>query len=353
MWETEYAMEPFDLRLTILRMWRNIGYILLFSLIGTLIFGGGYYVKNVILGEKPGYEMTITCKIEYTDPPTKSGDYYINEMTWNTYLHSDEFINMLDRKEPFAYMDVTLDMWAAKAGGVRNALSAAVASDIHVPSITVNLESEDKVRTLCSVVQGVLVNDFAESIPEVARIQIIDVSEPEIVRPDVRPLRAFVLSALLSCFFVTVFFLIREIGADSIWLPATLRRRYGLKTLGTIRSVEFKENAGKLFKGIDKIALCASDKRTNLHEVTKFLQENIHIDCMEIPYLLSEPEKVKDMYQAQGILLVVESGLHAGKPLEYLLEFLETQELAVTGALLWNADETLIRCYYFLPDGRK
>lgn len=364
MWKADYTLEPFDLRLTMLRMVRNLGRIILFTLIGTLIFGGGYYVKNVILGEKPRYEMTITCKIEYTDPPTKSGDYYINEMTWNTYLHSDEFVCMLNKNAPFVYMDVTLDMWA---GGIRNALSAAVASDIHVPSFTVSLCNEDKARTLCGVVQEVLTKDFAESIPEVAQIQVIDVSEPELMRPDVRPVRAFILSAVLSCFFVTVFFLLNEIGADSIWLPATLRRRYGLKTLGTIHSPELKENAGRLFKDIDRIAVCASDKRTNLQDVINFMQEIIHngsdkfdesgetgsVEWTEIPYLPTNPERVKDMHEAQGILLVVESGLHAGKPLEYLLEFLETQELTVTGALLWNADETLIRCYYFLPDGRE
>ena len=92
MWEGSYASEPFDLRLTILRMMRNLGWIVLFTLIGTLLFGGGYYVKNVLLGEGIKYEMTITCKMEYTNPPVQSGDYYINDMTWNTYVDSEEYL---------------------------------------------------------------------------------------------------------------------------------------------------------------------------------------------------------------------------------------------------------------------
>ena len=136
MWEGSYALEPFDLRLTVIRMVCNLKWIIGLTLLGTLVFGGGYYVKNVILGEPPKYETTITCKLEYTNPPVQSGDYYINEMTWNTYVDSEEFLKLVEAAEPFAYMDVTLDMWA---GGAAEAISASVASDIHVPSFKVSM----------------------------------------------------------------------------------------------------------------------------------------------------------------------------------------------------------------------
>ncbi len=368
MWEGSYASEPFDLRLTVLRLMRNLGWISAAVLLGTLLFGGGYYVKNVMLGQQPKYESVITCKLEYTNPPVQSGDYYINEMTWNTYLDSAEFLRMVKRTEPFVYMAVTADMWTECPEGVAGALSATVASDIHVPSFTVSTPVPEKTETLCQVVQKVLTEDFVDSIPEIASIKVIDVSEPRLVRPDVRPVRAVILSAVLSCFFVLVFALLREIGADSIWLPATLRRRYGLKALGTVNSKELKENICYLFKNKGKIAVCTVDEGINPLDITKVLQEimqegsqeesrrgsqeesqgNRKADWLAVPAPLLSPEAVKVLRETDGVLLVVEAGLHAGRHLEYVLEFLAVQDITVTAALLWNADEALLRCYYLL-----
>ena len=92
MWQGSYGREPFDFRLTVLRFLRNLGKIVVLTLVGTLIFGGGYYVKNVLLGPKPQYSTTSTYKVEYVNPPVESGDYYINEMTWNTLVQSTTFL---------------------------------------------------------------------------------------------------------------------------------------------------------------------------------------------------------------------------------------------------------------------
>ena len=43
--EGYYGKEPFDLRLTALRMLRNLNQIIVFTLAGTLVFGGGYYLE--------------------------------------------------------------------------------------------------------------------------------------------------------------------------------------------------------------------------------------------------------------------------------------------------------------------
>lgn len=358
MWEGSYASEPFDLRLTILRMFRSLQWIVLFTLLGTLIFGGGYYVKNVLLGEQPKFEQTITCKIEYTDPPAKSGDYYINEMTWNTYVDSEEFRGMLWKLEPFVSYDMTPDMWTGVPGGVAQALSAAVASDIHVPSVTVSTPTAEKTEILSEAVQEVLTGTFAESLPEVASIRVIDVSDIALVGPDVRPMRAVILSAILSGFFAVIFMLLREIGADSIWLPATLRKRYHLITLGTIYSEEICQNAGYLFKNRKTVAVCTVDDQINPQDVTKSMKdimqksEDGQKNWIPVPSPLLCPETAETLRQADGVLLVVEAGLHTGKPLERVLEYFAAQDIAVTAALLWNADEALIRSYYRIPMGR-
>ena len=59
------------------------------------------------------------------------------------------------------------------------------------------------------------------------------------------------------------------------------------------------------------------------------------------------------MREADGVLLAVNAGRHSGRKLERVLEFFATQEIPVTAALLWEADEKLIRAYYSLPDARE
>ncbi len=94
MWEGSYGKEPFDLRLTVLRLLACADRILLLTLAGTLLFGGGYYVKNVLLRQEKQYGITSVYRVEYAVEEEKDvGTVYINEMSWNTYLHSQEFLD--------------------------------------------------------------------------------------------------------------------------------------------------------------------------------------------------------------------------------------------------------------------
>ena len=94
MWEGSYEKELFDLRLTVLRLIAGLDKVLVFTLAGTLLFGGGYYVKNVLLRGEKQYGITSTYRVEYVVEEEKDvGVVYINEMSWNTYLHSQEFLD--------------------------------------------------------------------------------------------------------------------------------------------------------------------------------------------------------------------------------------------------------------------
>ncbi len=352
MWEGSYGREPFDLRLTALRLLRSMGGILAVTLIGSLLFGGVYYVKNVLLAEKL-FSATITCKIEYTDPPTKSGDYYINAATWNTYVASGEFLDMVMAEEPL----VLMDSFPVYSGQLRDCISADVASDIQVPSFIITSDNEKHVELIEHAVANALTGPWAEQLPEVSAIKVIDMGEVGPVTDEfVRPVRAFVFGAVLTCFFAVILFLLREIGADSIWLPATVRTRYGLMSLGTLESGELEENIRYAFEKKDgplhKNALCAADERIDPKEALRVLREKKLLgegqDWTPMPLPTLCPETAQLLRQMDGVLLAVPAGLHVGKPLEHILEFFREQDIKITAVILWNADEKLIRSYYRL-----
>ena len=91
--EAYYGKEPFDLRLAVLRLLSRLDKILALTLVGTLLFGGGYYVKKVLLQPDLGYAASSVYKVEYVVDPNETGAYYINETSWNTFLHTKEFLD--------------------------------------------------------------------------------------------------------------------------------------------------------------------------------------------------------------------------------------------------------------------
>lgn len=353
MWEGCYGKEPFDLRLTALRLFAELDRILAFTLAVTLLFGGGYYVKNVLLRGDRQYGITSTYRVEYVVEEEKDvGVVYINEMSWNTYLHSQEFLEAV--RERLAINSRHMDSdWVLHitTEQIAESLTAFLASDLRVPSTTVITEDAAMTEFIARAVEQVMTEKFPEGIREISDIRVIDAPETaEEVIPDVRVGRAFALSAILSCFFAVVVLLLKETGDDNIWLPSTIRIRYGVKTAGTLESPELSENLHYYYRGMKKVAVCGVQAETDPVEILAALREKCGEELAEwfaVPAPVLCPESCRALREAEGILLAVQAGAHGGKQLEYSLECLRQQDCKVTSVMLWNADERLIRAYYF------
>lgn len=352
----DYGKEPFDLKLTLLRMGRQLDLILVVTLIGTLLFGGGYYMKKVIFRPESTYSATSRYKITY-DGETEMdvAQIYINETSWNTYMHTDLFLEAI--QEHLTGVELTKEE-------LSETLSARLESDLRVPSIIVTTNQPELSMQISQAVESAMTENFADFTREIKQIQIVESGDSaEEIIPDARPLRAFILSAVLSFFFVMVFVLLKELTDDNVWLPATLRRRYGLRTAGTIEGEECLTNLEHFFAGRKRIGVCSSEAMDTQAVVQRLREKADGISgkaqkfwkeaewiAMPTPYL--SPESAERLREMDGVLLAVPAGSHSGKPVEYVLHFLEEQEVEVTGALLWAADEGLIRTYYCLPGSR-
>lgn len=374
--EVSYGKEPFDLRLTVLRLCRNLWKILTVTVVGTLLFGGGYYVKNVLLQPDPGYAASSTYKVEYVENPNAAGAYYINEATWNSLIHTGEFLDGVEKhlQEAAAQgngkaaevLTMDRDQWIT-------ALSATLPSDFSIPVTRAATQDPEQSIALAHAVEDTMCNEFADSIVEINRIKVLDHGDrAEAVVPDVRPVRAVILAAVLSFFFAVVIFLLWEISGDGLWLPATLRRRYGLVSLGTVESTGFAENLKYVLekaaeksgeKSCLRVAVCGALSEAEPQEVVERLTavdaradktEAVTVGGMQVRYTavpspLLSPESTAALRDSDAVLLAVPAGGYVGKQLEAVLESLKTQEITIDGSILWNADEALLRQYYFLP----
>lgn len=343
MWEGSYGKEPFDVRLTVLRMIRQMHLIIAVTLIGTLVFGGGYYVKNLLQAERL-YCAVSTYHVEYAVEEEKDvGTVYINETSWNTYLSSGEFLDAVQERTETGMTNREL----------AETLHAVLASDLRVPSTEVTTDDPETSVRIAKAVEAVMTDVFPEKTKEVLSIRVIDPAvEAPPVEADVRMGRAIALSALLSCFFAVVILLLKELGDDAVWLPATIRRRYGLRAVGTPESVGLKENMRYFFGQKKRVAVCAVQQETEpmrlIEELRRRCPETIgeKNGWYAVPSPALCPEGCRALREADGILLAVAAGSHAGKQLEYTMEYLEQQDCEITAVILCGADEWLIRNYY-------
>lgn len=363
MWEGYYGKEPFDLRLTVFRLIRRWKLIAGLTLAGMLVFGGGYFVKNILLRGEKTYSVTSVFRVNYNVADKDVNQVYINGATWNTYVHSREFLDRVQRRldEVRILLDsMTLDMDNETLAGY---LECDLATDLRIPSVIVTSANPRVSESVARAVEAVMTEEFPEQIREIQTISVIDpAGEAREVIPDVRPVRALILSGVLSCFFAVILLILKEINDDSIWLPAALWRRYGLKALGTMESPELLENIRYLFEGKRKVVVCPVQENVDpgraAKALTKVCQKPSNgnagdavwdIEWVSAPSSTLCPEGCRILREAEGILVVVKAGQFAGRRLEYALDFFRQQDCRVTAALLWEADEGLIRWYYKLP----
>lgn len=373
MWKGYYGKEPFNLRLTVLRLLYKLPVIAAVTVLGALAFGGGYYVKNVLLRGQRFYAATSFYRVEYAvDNVEDMMKVFINEMSWNTYMQSQMF---LDAVQGHLEQGGTVRISDEELAGT---IQAYVLSDLRVPSTVITSDSPEKTMEIAGAVEAAMVQELAEHISEIASVEVIDpAAAAQEVQPDVRTGRAFALSAILSCFFTLVVLLLKETGDDSIWLPGSVWKRYGLKVAGTIESRELAENMAYLFgKGracgkepgeepsassgehpagegtLEDVAVCpvqpGLDSRKVLERLREACPDILGESWKAVASPIEEPKVCRQLREAGGILLVLRAGSHAGRALERVLEYLAQQDCTVTAVLLWDADEKLIRRYDFL-----
>lgn len=332
-----WGREPFDLRLTILRMIRNLPGILAVTLMGTLLLGGGYYLKNVTFRERT-YVATATFFLEYVDDNWYVNEKFINEYTWNVWVQADEFQDCVQARLSEA----------VGAGDWKNAFSASVPSDLRMVTVASASPDRETANALSEAVQSVMTKDFIGGVKDISSIRVVDVEEAAENLKTVKPGRALVLAVVVSAFAGCVFFLLRELIFESIWLPATLTNRYGLPNAGISGTEVFAENVKHFFKGKRTVAICPAEGDMDPAEVAGELGKlklGENVAFLPLPCPTLAPESVSKLREHDGILLAVKAGMDV-KRLELLLDFLEGQDCLVTAAMLWEEDGWLLRNYY-------
>ena len=254
-------------------------------------------------------------------------------------------------------------------------LYATMLSDTRI--VTTTVTTNDPKLTM-KIEKALLqaMEDFGKEQKEIAGVRILQ--EPAAASPviaDVRIFRACMLGVVIFVFIMVFYLLIYFVLDEGIYIPAAFEKRYGVPMLGTIHSRELPVLAERLFAKEGSFCvpvLVTADEGVILEQVKKTLaesgvktvvDENVNGILFKLYHGISEnggqmkPEKeidrqaerlAEECFEASGnkkLLLAVKAGAHNGKRIEKFLNFCKKCDLDVTAALLWEADEMLIRAY--------
>ncbi|MBQ7776479.1 MAG: hypothetical protein IJ379_11230 [Lachnospiraceae bacterium] len=349
-----YAKEPFDFRLFVLRFLKKSWLVAAAMLVGAVLIGGGYYLKNVVFGGPTEYDITTTYYVEYNcfDPVTGEMFNYTNAATWKSWVVSDWFV---DRAWEHALEDgMVPEEYGVVKSDLKGYFAADLPSDLRMPTSTVKTPSEGLTELLNYALQQTFM-DFGVEQTEMDEIRITDETPLAVAERDVRTLNACILGALVGAFVVGFGLAFAIIWDDSIVVPETFTYRYGLPMAGyveqkdTALSKEVMTNLQYLLKDKQKAGVLAVGSLEKAEKLFGMLPEGFG-------EILSAASIGEDGYEklrgADGVLLLVEAGVPTGKEIEHVLNSLKLQDIQVTGALLYHAEGKLIHWYRFGHAGR-
>lgn len=368
--ECHYEKEPLDLRLILLRLWKQKWIVAAVTLLGTLLFGGGYYLKYVVIPPTQYAAMSL-YQVEYKMDPISHLEYtYINNDTWRRWMTTQEFLDLL-----YANLEGTAEAQIDR-DTMKSYLSAELLTDLRMPDTIVTTPDPELSLRIAAAVEKSMV-DFAGIQQGIERISVVDPAVETTIYNESRPLNACALSAAVSFLLVVAVLLLKEISGDSIWLPATISKRFGLKVLGTSNASSLGENIAYLLKDKCKVGVLAVEEDGDVAGIVEVLRSagdaavcsaaahgdavgsNATLDSSEtqapssgrqwipLPNAQLCPEVCEAIRELDGLVLSVSAGTGQSKRLEGLLELLRTQDCSVDAVFLADADERLIRQYYW------
>lgn len=318
MWQCSYAKEPFDLRLFVLQSIRRWKWVLFGTIIGTLLIGGGYYLRKVTFGGRIPYEIVNKFYVEYAVDPVSGGQYsYFVAYTWEDFMKSDAVVPKMLKELSVEMSDEEFISY----------YEASLPADVRMPYFTVTHPDKTMAEEISRVLTEAVIS-FAKEQTQVAGIELMDTVGPRHQVRDIRVFRALVLGAVTG-FFISLFAMaFKGILDEKIYVPETFTHRYNIPMLGYV------DGEGEL----------SAEVSSNLNRFFGQLHEIGEINAADSEGLMASVETLRAM---DGNLLLVSAGQVPGKTIEFLLQQCKQQGIRITAALLVDADSTLIRQYRF------
>ncbi len=368
MWESKYGKEPADLKLLAIQFYRKSWIVFVSALLGGILFGTGYFIRNVVLAPEPSYEAHAMLYVDFVESDEGGPKYYaFNTGGWSGFVKTDEILDRaiayLQKDENAAALTNPIDKEE-----MRESVKASVDADYRVVDLIVtNADPERAVMISHAIEKGFL--DFGEAMKEIEQIRIMTTADKaDRIMIDTDTYRAIIWGAIITSVIVMLIMAIQTILDDSIYVPITFERRYGIPMLGATmasrrpadlkgmedsfqkaRNAEINTNYEYLCTEEKMAVLTVSTDMADMKEY-KDIENAALLQIAGLPKvmnLLQHPEEIKKLTQYEGVIMEVPAGRHNGRIIEYTIAQTEKFDCKVKAAILIHADEKLLKTYYF------
>lgn len=341
MWECSFAGEVMDYKLFWLRFAKKIWIVIIATVLGALVVGGPYYLLNVTMGPGPEYKVVSEYYLDYAEDSSGATYDYFNYYTWSEIVDTDEFISILRDELP--------EEMFANENTLRIYTDATVESDTRYLTTTVQTEHPDKTLQIARAMEeAVLV--FTDMQKEFNSAKVITMPvEAEETYPDVRPVRAVILGAVMGLFVGLLSVCVYLICDSSVCLPNTMEKRYGVKALGCVSFDESKNNICYETKDAKNVVLIGVGNTEGAECATEFISACIKSEChvqLLKEEIISKEFDFQKLRDADAVILLVAAGAKNGKKIERVIEQIKRQDISISGAFLFGEDKKLIKHYY-------
>ena len=343
MWECNFAKEAIDYKLFWLRFAKKIWLVATATILGALLVGGPYYFVNVIMGEGPSYKIVSEYYLDYAEDGSGATYDYFNYYTWSEIADTDEFIGILREELP--------EEMFASADTLRKYTDATVESDTRYLMTTVLTEHPDKTIEIARAMERAILK-FAEEQKEFVSVKVVTAPvDAEKTYPDVRPVRAVILGAVLGLFVGLVGVCAYIICDSSIFLPNMVEKRYKIKALGCQEFSESKNNICYAMESAKTLAIVGAGDLDcdNALEAKKYIREMLTDKCEVVLIkedVVSEKFDFEKLREFDKVIFLIKAGAKNGKKIERAIEQIRRQDVILAGAFLFGEDKWLIKRYY-------
>ena len=330
MWECEYSVEPMDYRLFLLRLVRKLWVLVAAALVGAVVIGGGYYAYHMLPGGGRTYQTESICYLDFAEDGAGEPYEFFNYYTWNEVIHTDFFMHAVCEQTGGK---LTADQAACYT-------AATIDSDVRYLYIRCTTPDPELSLRMAKVLEQCIA-EFGDAQKEFRSITVVKAAAEAKDNSNIRTSNAVILGGFIG-FFTALFAMLALMTADtSVYLPATLERRFHLVTLGARSMKEFAANCQYLLRDAETVALIPSDDSPIPGESV------LNCGKKEIVFAPITREDAYDKIRAcDAVVLSVRAGAHNGRQTQRTIEQLARQGISVTAAVLVEEDERLLRAYY-------
>lgn len=329
MWECEYAREPLDYRLLWLRLLKKIWILPVAALVGLIVIGGSYYMSKLCFGHGRTYQTDSLFYIDFAEDSAGNTYDYHNRYTWGEIVTTDFFTDMV-------YEELG---GAVSKEEIRKSSYATVESDVRYVTIrATNRDKELSFKIERALEKAVVA--FGEEKKEFNSITLAKHDDDSWDASNIRLKTAFILGAVVGAFCALIWWIVSAVADTSVYIPATLEKRYKVPAIGAVSMPEYKSNAEILLKEYEKVYLVPADGKTDISKV------DLYKECVRCSNPVEDTTEIGRLKGAECVVVAVKAGAHNGKRLERTLEELRRIEADVRAFVLTDEDAKLIKRYY-------